>query len=311
MERIATSTAYGSIVSNMMAAQAYQNQLTAQVSSGENATDLKGYAAHAETLVAMQSVQTQVGGYLNSGQVLTAKLSSQNTALTQVAGSATDASKAITDALASGSGDTVMQQLQSAFNDAVQGLNTTFDGQYLFAGGQVNTQPVSATSLTDLTSAPSVASLFHNDQLTQTAQISQNTTVSTGFLASSLGTNLFNTFQAIQAYVNTNGPFSGNLTTAQTTFLQGQISSFNSAATSLNTAAGQNGLVQSQVASTQTDLSDQQTTLTQLMGNITQTNMAQAAANLQQSQLAIQASAQAFLALQGSSLLNVLTASGQ
>ncbi len=197
-----------------------------------------------------------------------------------------------------------MQALQSAFNDTVQGLNTTFNGQYLFAGGQVNTPPTSAASLTDLTSNP-LSSLFHNDQLVQTAQISQNTTVSTGFLASSLGSNLFQTFQAIQAYVNTNGPFSGNLTTAQTTFLQGQISNFNSEATSLNTAAGQNGLVQSQVNSAQTDLTNQQTTLTQLMGNITNTNMAQAAANLQQSQLAIQASAQAFLALQGSSLLNV------
>jgi flagellar hook-associated protein 3 FlgL len=312
MDRISTASAYNAVVSNMMTAQAQESQITNQVSSGENATDLKGYAANAETLIAMQSVQSQVGGYLNTGQVLTAKLSSQDTALTQISGAASSASTAVTNALAAGNGDTVMQALQSAFNDAVQGLNTTFNGQYLFAGGQVNTPPVSASSLTDLTSAPSVASVFHNDQVIQSAQVNQSTTVSTGFLASGLGTNLFNTFQAIEAYnQGPNGPFSGTLTSAQTTFLQSQIASFNTESSALTTAAGQNGQTQSEVASAQTDLTNQQTTLQNLVGNITNTNMAQAAAGLQQAQMAVQASAQAFLALQGSSLLNVLTAAGQ
>jgi flagellar hook-associated protein 3 FlgL len=224
-----------------------------------------------------------------------------------VGSSAAAASKAITNALAAGSGDTVMQALQSAFNGAVQGLNTTFNGQYLFAGGQVNTQPVSATALSDLTAAPSLASLFHNDQLTQSAQVDQNTTIQTGFLASGLGTALFSTFQAIEAYnQGPNGPFSGNLTTAQTTFLQSQIANFNSAATALNTAAGRNGLLQSEVSNTQSDLSNQQNTMQGLIGNITTTNMAQAAANLQQAQLAIQASARVFSALSDSSLVNLL-----
>jgi flagellar hook-associated protein 3 FlgL len=307
MERIATATAYSAIIANLMASQGKLTDINNQVSSGENATDLKGYGSSAETLTAMQTVQSQVTGFLNTGQVLTAKLSSQDTALTQVGGSAAAASQAITNALAAGSGDTVMQALQSAFNGAVQGLNTTFNGQYLFAGGQVNTQPVSATALSDLTAAPSIASLFHNDQLTQSAQVDQNTTIQTGFLASSLGTALFSTFQAIQAYnQGPNGPFSGNLTTAQTTFLQSQIANFNSAATALNTATGRNGLLQSEVSNTQTDLSNQQNTMQGLIGNITSTNMAQAAANLQQAQLAIQASARVFSALSDSSLVNLL-----
>ena len=307
MERISTATAYSAIIANLMASQSKLTDINNQVSSGENATDLKGYGSSAETLTAMQTVQSQVTGFLNTGQVLTAKLSSQDTALTQVGNSAASASKAITNALAAGSGDTVMQELQSAFNGAVQGLNTTFNGQYIFAGGQVNTQPVSATALSDLTAAPSIASLFHNDQLTQSAQVDQNTTIQTGFLASGLGTALFSTFQAIEAYnQGPNGPFSGNLTTAQTTFLQSQIANFNNAATALNTATGRNGLLQSEVSNTQNDLSDQQNTMQGLIGNITTTNMAQAAANLQQAQLAIQASARVFSALSDSSLVNLL-----
>jgi flagellar hook-associated protein 3 FlgL len=307
MERISTATIYNGVINNLMAAQSQETQINAQVSSGQVATDLQGFAAHAETLMAMQAVQSQVGSYLGTGQVLTAKLSSQNTALMQISGAATSAGQAITNALASGSGDTVMQALQSAFSNAVQGLNTTFNGQYLFAGGQVNSQPVSATALADLTNAPSIASLFHNDQLVQQAKVDQNTTLQTGFLADQLGTPLFNAFQAIEAYnQGPNGPFSGNLTPAQTAFLQSQISAFSSAATALNTQAARNGLLQSEVSSTQTDLSNQQTTLQGLIGNITDTNMAQAASNLQQAQLAVQASARIFSALANSSLVTLL-----
>lgn len=307
MERISTSSSYSALLNNLMSAQSQEAQINAQVSSGENATDLKGYASSAETLMAMQSVQSQVTGYLNTGQVLTAKLSSQNTALTQIGDSVTSATSAITNALAAGSGDTVMQALQSAFNSAVQGLNTTFNGQYLFAGGQVNTAPVSVTSLSALAAAPSVSSVFQNDQMTQTAQVSQNTTLQTGFLASQLGTNLMTTFQAIANYNNgPNGPFSGTLTTAQTSFLQSQIANLNSEASAMNTAAGQNGLVQSELANAQSDLTSRQTTLQTLMGDITQTNMAQAASNLQQAQLAVEASAKVFTALQSSSLVALL-----
>jgi flagellar hook-associated protein 3 FlgL len=308
MERISTSGAYSAVLASLMANQAKQTQVIAQISSGETATDLKGYAGKAETLMAMQSVQSQVAGYVNSGQTLTAKLSSQNTALTQMSDASTSASKAITDALASGTGDVVMQSLQTAYGEIAQGLNTTFNGEYVFGGGQVNTPPVSATSLSALGAAPSVASVFHNDQMVQTAQVSQNTTLQTGFLASNLGTAVFTTLQAIQAYdQGPSGPLTGQLTSAQSTFLQGQLANLSTATAALNTAAGQNGTNQNQLASTQTSLTDQQTSLQGLVGNITNVNMGQAAANLQQAQLAVQASAQAFVTLNGTSLLNVLT----
>lgn len=308
MQIISTATAYNTVLNNLMAAESQETTISAQVSSGENATDLQGYASSSETLIAMQNVQSQVNGFLNSGQVLTAKLSAQSTALGQVGDAVTSASTAITNALAAGNGDTVMQALSSAFDNAVQGLNTTFNGQYLFAGGQVNTPPISSTTnLNSLTTAPSIASLFNNDQVIQTAQVNQNTTLQTGFLASNLGSNLFTTMQAIVAYdQGPNGPFSGTLTQAQTTFLQGQIANLNSEATALNTASGQNGLTQSEVASAQTDLGNQQTTLQTMIGNIANTNMAQAASNLQQAQLAVQASAKVFQALENSSLVTLL-----
>jgi flagellar hook-associated protein 3 FlgL len=255
-------------------------------------------------------VQNQVNGYVNQDQILSDKLTTQNTGLQQVASAASGASQAITSAIAAGQGDSMMQALETQFQSAAEALNTTYNGEYIFAGGQVNTPPVNVNSMTALAAAPSVASVFQNDQQPTTSQIDQSTSVQTGFLANQLGTNLMTAFQAIQNYATANGPFTGQLTTAQVTFLQGQVANLNSAAGALNITAAENGGIQSQVASTQTNLTNQQTTLGTMIGNIASANVAQASANLQQAQLAIQASAQVFLALQNSSLLAVLTASG-
>jgi len=311
MQRISTADSYAAIIANMQQAQTQLSTASNQISSGETATDLQGYAAHAETLTAMQTVNNQVTGYLSQDSILANKLTTQDTGLQQVAGAATGASQAINSAIANNTGDTLMQSLEVQFQNAAEGLNSTYNGEYVFAGGQVNTPPVSVSSMSALASAPSVASVFQNDQQITSSQINQNTTVQTGFLASNLGTPLMTALQAIQNFNNgPNGPLTGQLTATQITFLQGQIATRNAAAGTLNGQAAQNGGVQSQLTNTQTDLTDQQNTLGTMIGNIAAANVAQASANLQQAQLAIQASAQVFLALQNTSLLNVLTASG-
>jgi len=172
----------------------------------------------------------------------------------------------------------------------------------------VNTQPVSATSLTSLTTAPSIASLFHNDQRLTPTQVDQNTQVSTGFLADQVGTPLFTALQSIEAYnQGPNGPFGATLTQAQQTFLTQQLATLSTVQTNLNNVVAQNGLAQSEVSNTQDALTQQQTMVQGLIGDATQANLAQADANLQQAQLQIQAAGQVFQALNASSLLNTLT----
>jgi len=308
MDRISTNAAYSSMLSNLMAAEVAQTNAGNQLSSNETATDLKGYGSNSETLTALQDSTTQVTGYLNNTQTVGAKLATQDSALTEVASAATTASQAITQALADGNATSLMSSLQGAFGSAVEGLNTTFNGEYLFAGGQVNTQPVSAASLSDLTAAPSVASVFNNDQRVATTQIDPNTSISTGFLASSVGTPLFQALQAIQAYdQGPNGPLTGTLTSAQTTFLTGQIAGLDTVQTNLNNVAAQNGQAQSEVTNAQASLTSQQTMLQGLVGDITTPNLAQASSNLQQAQLSIQAAGQVFQALNNSSLINSLS----
>jgi len=310
MDRISTASAYNSILNNLMAAEVAQTTAGNQLSSTEKATDLKGYGAGAETLTAMQATNTQVTGFINDATAVSAKLSTQDSALGEVASSAGSAIQAVTQALAAGTGSGLMQSLQDAFGNAVEGLNTTYNGEYLFAGGQVNTAPVSATSMSQLTSGPPISSFFHNDQLTTTSRINTNTKISSGFLADSVGTPLFGAFQTIQAYVDANGAFSTPLTTAQQTFLTAQLANLNTVQTNLNSVVGQNGLMQDEVTNTQTDLTQRQTMLQGLIGNATSADLAQASANLQQAGLSIQAAGQVFQALNATSLLNTLSSNG-
>jgi flagellar hook-associated protein 3 FlgL len=310
MERISTSESYASVLANMQSAQTQLTTASNQISSGETSTNLQGYGGQGETLIAMQTVQNQVSNFVSQDTILASKLTAQDTGLQQVAGAATGAGQAITAAIAAGNGDDLMQALQTQFQNATEGLNTSYNGQYVFAGGQVNTQPVAVTSMSALATASPLSSVFQNDQQVTNSQIDPNTTVQTGFLASNLGTPLMTALQAIQNYANANGPFTGTLTAAQTSFLQTQATALSAAGVTLNNSAAENGQVQSQLTATQTNLTDQQTSVSNMIGDIAGANVAQASANLQQAQLAIQASAQVFLALQSSSLLNLLQASG-
>lgn len=308
MDRIATNSSYNSVLLNLMQAELAQNVAGAQLSSSEKATDLKGYGTGAESLMAMQATNSQVTGYLNNSQVVAARLAAQDTGLNQVSTSASDAIQSITNAVGTGNGATLMQELQTEFGDAVQGLNSQFNGEYVFAGGQVNTKPVSATSLTDLTAGPPISTLFHNDQRPTNTQLDQNTNINTGFLADQVGTPLFAALQTIEAYnQGPSGPLTGTLTQTQQDFLTQQLAGLRTIVANLNNVVGQNGIAQSTVTNTQNSLSQRQTMLEGLIGDATQADVAKAATDLQQAQLSIQAAGQVFQALNNSSLLKTLS----
>jgi flagellar hook-associated protein 3 FlgL len=309
MDRISTAGSYSAILANLMAAESRQNDAENRVSTQKNGSDLKAYANKAETLTAMKSVDARITQYQAGNSQIAAKLATQDQALSAVANSATAVRQAIADALASGDAGILMQQVADQFAASVSGLNTQFDGKYLFAGGKITTPPVSATQLSDLTAGPPIASFFQNDSLQVKAKLDDSTTVTTGQLASSIATPMMTAFQTLKAFdQGPGGPLSGPLTAAQQAFLITQMNNWVGVATNLTTQTAQNGLVQKQVDDVAANLVTQQNTLTGMIGAITDADMAKAATDLSNSQLAVQASARVLQALQSSSLLTLLPA---
>ncbi|MBC7667652.1 MAG: flagellin [Gemmatimonadaceae bacterium] len=306
MTRVSTSGNFGVMTSNLMRAQVLQNTAGEQVSSQKNATDLKGYAKNAEVLTAMRSAQAKVAGFLEQSTQVANRLDMQDTSIGQISDGMQSARDSIANAVAAGSAETMMQALSGAFGDVIQGLNAKSNGRYLFSGAKSDTQATTATSMPDLTAAASTASLFQNDQYITSNRIDDTTSVDTGVLADKLGTGVFNAFKQVQAYVDVNGPFTGKLTQAQSTFLSGLLPTFDAVKTTLTTDQAKNGLNQARFDTAKTDLSNRADTLKTMVGGITDVDMAEAITRLESAKLAVQASAQVFASLQSSSLLNVL-----
>ncbi|WP_421930578.1 flagellin [Phenylobacterium sp.] len=308
MNRVSTTGNYSAVLANIQSAQQRQMEAGNRVATQKKGSDLKAFSRSAEMLTAMKSIDARISGYLEQNKLITDKLTTQDFALNQVSNSAAGTRETIAQALASGRADTLIQDVQGFFRNAVDGLNARYGGKYVFAGGQIDTLPVSATSLSDLTVPATVISdFFHNDQFVTEAKVDDSTTVSTGLLADKLGTNLLTAFKDFQAFEEgPDGPFQGNLTDNQRIYLEGVLANWDSVGKDLINNTAKNGMVQTRVTSVKNDLNNRQNSLAGMIGDITDADPAEAATALQQAGVAVQAAAQVFLSLQNSSLLNVL-----
>lgn len=306
--RVTTTGNYSAVLANLLAAQQRQADAGDKVSTGKNGSDLKDYASNSELLTAMRAVQTRVGVYQEQNKVIADKLSTQDTALRSVADSAEAVRQAMADALASGRVDTLVEDVQAQLRNAVEGMNARYGGKYVFAGGQVDTRPVDVSALSDLTAPPAIiANLFKNDNFKVQAKVDEATTITTGFLASDIGTNMLTAFQTFESFnEGGSGPFTGAMTAAQKTFLEGQLANWDQIRSDVTNIAAYNGTNQKRVETVGEDLQKRADTLTSMLGQITDADMAEALASQQQAQLSVQAAAYVFQSLQNSSLINLL-----
>jgi flagellar hook-associated protein 3 FlgL len=305
--RVSTTGNYASVLTNLMGAQLRQFDANERVASQKNGNDLKDYAKKAETLAAMRVVDRRTKAYQDQNGFIAARLTTQDQALNQITDAAGEIRQALAEALATDRADSLMTDLNSLFKNAVQGMNTSYDGKYLFAGGQIDTRPVTAATMADLTAGAAIATFFQNDDFKAQAKLDDSTMVTTGFLADDFGTNLMNALKTIQAFhEGASGPFNGQLTDAQRTFLQGQLQGWDTIRSDLTLTTAQNGLVQKRVEDVAESLVARKDTLAIMIGGITDADMAKAAGDLEAARLAVQASAKVFQSLQTASLLNFL-----
>ena len=309
MNRVSTSGNYATVLANLTKAQQSQIHFGNQVATQRKGSDLKAFATTADTLTAMHTVQARMKTYQEQSRVIDDRLSSQDVALNQV----TDASKAVREALANalatGSAETMMTDIKAQLSTAVEGMNARYNGKFLFGGGQVDTRPVSLTSIDDLTDPGGtldIGSFFHNDDYKIQNKLDDSTTVTTGVLASDIGTAMLTAMHALQN--SPVGPFDGKLTVPQQEWIQQQLAGWDSLRQDLTTMTAANGLMQKRVDTSKEQVVTQDNTLSGMIGDIVDADMGQAATQLQMAQMAVQAAAHVFQTLQGASLLSILPA---
>ena len=307
MTRVSTFGNYQSALLNLMSAQSRGLEAQKRLSTEKIADDLSGYGRGAETLTALKSAQSRITGFIQTGEAVAARMTTQALAFDRVAGGADGARQAIAEAIASGRADGLMLEIQSYFQTAQDGLNAKHQGRYLFAGGDTQNQPVTVDTLADLAAAPDVASVFANDELATVSRLDENATLQTGFLADDVGTELFQIFRDIQEYhTGPNGPIDGQIDDATRDFLTTQLGRLRDAHNNITNEAARSGAIQARVDSILTSHDNQKISLQELIGDRTDADPAQAVTDLQMAQFSIQASAQVISQLQSTSLLNLL-----
>jgi flagellar hook-associated protein 3 FlgL len=306
--RISTGEIWNNALNNLMHAQQRQNTANTQYTTQKVATDLGGYGRSSEIIAAYQASLAKSQNFIEVNKVVSDRLDSQDLALTRTSDAASTGKDAIMSALASGDGSALMTALQGSFSAALDGLNYVHNGQYVFGGGNDDNQPVTATSLSQLSALSSAAAAFQNGTIKKTSRIDQHTTIQTGMLASDLGQALMQTFADLQKFNDTNvdGPFGGQLTDAQKTYLTTKSQEFATEFDKLTEQTSLNGTLQNRVDNTTTSLSGQVTSLKGLISDRTDVDLGKAYADLQQAQMSVQASAQVLSNLNQSSLLNLL-----
>ncbi len=310
VDRIATVSAYQSVLTDLQAAETRQAKAQAQISSGKIANDLSGFGNHAQALTATQTIKARVDGMVDQLNQTGVKMTFQQTALEQVSSIAQQVQLQLTNAIGVGTGDSLMANLQSLFSQAADAINTQYNGDYMFAGGQTDTKPFTATTMADLTTQP-VSNFFQDGTQISTSRVDDATAVQTGFLATNVGKSLMTVFQSIQAFQQTPaGNFNGPITAAQQAFIDTAMTQISAVVGSTNQTAAEGGNAQNQISTALSQQKDRQTTITGVLGDLSNADVATAATNLAQAQAAVQASAQVFNALKSMSLLNYLSGNG-
>ncbi|HRO33035.1 MAG TPA: flagellin [Brevundimonas sp.] len=305
MTRVSTFGNYEATLANLMFAENRANEALKRVSTQKNATSLVGFGRQSETLTALKSTQSRIQGFMDTAKATGERLAAQDLSLNRVADGTADTRQAIADALAAGRLDGLMLELQGQFQVVQDGLNGRHQGRYLFAGGNVETIPVQAMTLAELSAAPSVAATFSNDTLKQSSRVNEAMTLETGYLADEVGSEVFQIFRELQDWHQTT-PLTGAPSDATRDFLTDILKRLDTARENVTDMTARNGSMQNRVEAVIASQTEQKTALDEMLADKTDADMARAITDLQLSQIAIQVSAQVVNQLQQASLLNFL-----
>ncbi len=277
-----------------------------QVSTGYKSADYAGLGAGTGPLLGAQSLLSRIDTQKSLAAEVKTRLDFTDTALTNAANVTQDLRDQILKVLSTGNGASLMVQTDGSFSQFTAAMNQQFDGQYLFAGGS-DAAPVTAASLADVIALPTAADAFNNGTLTSQASLEDGATFTYGALADTVGTSMMTAIKNIAEFnAGPSGPFSAELTPAQRTFLEGQLTVLSAAQTEVQTAVSTNGIAQARLDDIGTRHDAQTVLLKSFIGDVQDADMAEAIARLNQDQVALQAAYKMLGDLGQTSLLNFI-----
>jgi flagellar hook-associated protein 3 FlgL len=307
VDRVASNAQSQYLLSQIMKANTALDTVTAQVASGKVSSDYTGIGDKTASLEAARAAAARADAYATNTQLAVTQTDLQDAQLTTLSSLAEQLKEAITTAAGNGDGTGLMTTAQDVFEQASSILNATdSNGNYIYGGGQGNTKPFTATSLSDLTS-DTVSNFFQNGSQKKSVLVGDGQSVQIGVLASDVGTELMTALQNLANADSPSGSLDGSLTSTQTDNLTNNVlPSATQAYTDLNDATATNGETYSRLKDDVTNQQSLSTLYKGFVSDIEDVDMTKAATNLNQAQTALQAALEVTAKLGQLSLLNYL-----
>jgi flagellar hook-associated protein 3 FlgL len=276
-----------------------------QISSGKKFDDYEGLAGQTNTVLGSRSFQSRVESYQQTIDTIRGKLDANDVQVSGMISAMERLKESIQTSLANNQAEGFSELLDQTFNFVANGLNTNFDGTYLFSGAETGTIPVNVTELADLAALGSVSDAFDNASTAFEARIADGVDLEFGLLASDIGQDSFQ--ELLDLYtLDQATPFEGELDATQFSQLQTQIASLDSAIDGLRQIQVSNGLAFERLEVVDEQHADTVVFLQTFIADIEDVDIAEAITKLNNDQLALEASYQSIGSLSQLSLLRFL-----
>jgi flagellar hook-associated protein 3 FlgL len=258
-----------------------QAQVLRQLSSGQKLNSPSDDPAAVASLISIRTQSDSITQYLSNISSLTGALQVADSALSSVVEELTSAEslgvEAANGTLTSANRQAIAQQVQGIQQEMIQLANTSYNGQYLFAGTATTTQPYVA----DPSSSSGVT--YNGNNNINSVEISEGQAMPINLPGSQLFSNstgsVFQSLQDLYDALENDGDVASaaaevqnalSYITAQRTFYGNSLSRLNTAQTFLNSeklqlSTSEGDLVDVDLAKAVTDLAQTETTQTALL----------------------------------------------
>lgn len=295
-----------------------------QIASGLKTDEYRGIARDIGTLGVTKTIKSRLDQFKESNLDMERRLNIYDVTLRSLSDAAQELRLEVTKAISLDSGVGLRTNIDLIFDRVVSLLNTKDNGRFIFGGTRTDVAPVNINNpnqLEDPAVVTSIAGIFDNNQIVRQTEIDEDLTLDYGVLADSVAADVLQGLRRIMQYDAGNnptdtanvqtgeisdGPFGNPISTAQKTFLIGELAALDAAFDTLNEATARNGVNQATLEDTQERQDKNLTFVRIFISDIEDVNAAEAISQLNLDQLALDASFQVYSRLTQLSLVDFL-----
>ena len=307
MTRVSSFGQQSQMVRTLMENQQRVFEGQRQIATGKKTDEFAGLAGVTSTALSSRSFLARIETFQSSIKTVRGKLDANDVQIQGMLTSMEALRDNIQVALSNNQAEGFSEMLDQTFRFMVNGLNTNFDGGYLFSGAKTGTRPVNVNDLAGLSALPAVADAFDNSDVAFRAKVADNVDLEFGMLADDLATGSFTILKDLYDYdQGPDGPLNGELTQTQWNFLQSQLATITSAIDDLRQKQVNNGLVNQRLDIVDEQHADTAVFVEVFIADLEDVDIAEAVTRLNNNQVALEASYRAVSALADLSLLDFL-----